>query len=75
MPSCDACGAHVSGDFYRVWAIDGELQGCPECVPRSHRFGPEPDDAYDGDFGKARHNAGKAYGGIKEDRDETVPTR
>ncbi|EMA01802.1 hypothetical protein C437_15321 [Haloarcula vallismortis ATCC 29715] len=33
MPSCDACGAHVSRRYYRVRkGRDGDLHGCPSCA-------------------------------------------
>jgi len=33
MPHCDACGAHVSTDYYRVRkGPDGDLHGCPSCT-------------------------------------------
>jgi len=31
MPECDQCGAHVSPDYWRVFAVDGELHGCLSC--------------------------------------------
>jgi len=29
--SCDNCGAHVTANYYRVFAVDGDLHCCPEC--------------------------------------------
>lgn len=65
---CAHCGASVSASFFRVWNVDGELNGCPECVPRSVRFG---EDVYGrdvedfDDFDKDRHNEGKPAGGVQ----------
>lgn len=62
-PACDRCGATVSHAFRRQWRDnDGRLDGCPECLPRSMRFGK---DVYDRDaadvedFDKDKPNAGK----------------
>jgi len=36
MATCDACGAHVTDDYRRVFATpDGELAGCPSCAARA----------------------------------------
>lgn len=52
-PECDRCGTVVSYRFYRVWAVDGELHGCRECLPRSVRFSnartPDPPEDFDVD--------------------------
>lgn len=67
--ACARCDNRVSPSFYRVWKVDGELNGCPECVPRSVRFG---EDVYGRDvddiegFDKDRHNKGKDPGGVQE---------
>lgn len=31
MPSCGNCGEYVTRHFVRVFGIDGEVYGCPEC--------------------------------------------
>lgn len=31
MPQCEHCGSHVSDDFHRVFAVDGDVEGCPHC--------------------------------------------
>lgn len=33
MPTCAACGEHVTARFQRVFAgNDGEVYGCPDCM-------------------------------------------
>ncbi|WP_457852053.1 DUF7563 family protein [Halalkalicoccus salilacus] len=33
MPRCNACGEHVTADFYRVYADnENNLHGCPACM-------------------------------------------
>lgn len=76
MTACDRCGEHVSPSFYRVWQVDGELDGCPECLPRSVRWGDEDPESVE-DFDKDKHNNAKPFGGVKRKGtdDEAVPTR
>lgn len=31
MPACSDCGGDVTRDFVRVFGIDGEVHGCPDC--------------------------------------------
>lgn len=31
MPPCGNCGEYVTRHFVRVFGIDGEVYGCPEC--------------------------------------------
>lgn len=31
MPECDSCGEFVTEKYRRVFEIDGELNGCPDC--------------------------------------------
>lgn len=35
MPECQECGNHVSENFIRVFGVDGEVHGCPECKSQS----------------------------------------
>lgn len=36
MPSCTACGGHISADFERVFATaSGLVTECPACEPAS----------------------------------------
>lgn len=30
--TCKGCGAHVSAEFKRVMAADGDVYGCPQCT-------------------------------------------
>lgn len=32
MPTCSDCDAYVSRDFIRVFGVDGEVHGCPNCM-------------------------------------------
>ncbi|SEW31549.1 DUF7563 family protein [Natrinema salifodinae] len=32
MPTCGNCGAYVTRDFVRVFGVDGDIQGCPDCA-------------------------------------------
>ncbi|NUB91168.1 hypothetical protein HT576_09060 [Haloterrigena sp. SYSU A121-1] len=32
MPTCGECDAYVTSDFVRVFGIDGEVYGCPDCT-------------------------------------------
>jgi len=32
MPDCENCGRHVTSDFLRVFGVDGEVHGCPNCT-------------------------------------------
>ncbi|WP_425498434.1 DUF7563 family protein [Natrinema soli] len=34
MPECDECGGFVTQDFIRVFGIEGEVHGCPNCMTR-----------------------------------------
>lgn len=36
MPECSNCGAHVSSDFYRVFAVRGDLEHCPSCPDKAN---------------------------------------
>lgn len=75
---CQRCSAHVSQSFHRQWANNqGVLEGCPECLPRSIRFGedvygrsPEDVEDFDGDA----PNAERDPGGIQQDDDAHAPT-
>lgn len=65
--ACDRCGAFVSQRFYDYWNVDGTLNGCRECLPRSIRFGEDlygrdPDDI---EFDVDIHNRGKDPGGVR----------
>lgn len=41
-PRCDRCNTPVSHEFSRQWSDnDGDLDGCPQCLPRSIRFGED----------------------------------
>lgn len=52
---CARCGSHVSPSYARQWADnDDRVQGCPECLPRSVRFG---EDVYDRDPADIEHDA------------------
>ncbi|WP_339103084.1 hypothetical protein [Haloterrigena salinisoli] len=31
MPTCGNCDAYVTGDFVRVFGVDDEVHGCPNC--------------------------------------------
>lgn len=67
---CSRCGYQVSPSFFRVWNVEGELNGCPECLPRSIRFGEDiygrdADDVED--FDKGQHNEKKPAGGIQRE--------
>lgn len=70
-PTCAECGATVSHAFHRQWADnEGVLHGCPECLPRSVRFG---DDVYGRapadveDFDGDTPNRGRDAGGVQRD--------
>lgn len=46
MRECARCGSTVSDQYWRVFAVDGQLHGCPECdtktsdhLPDSNRQG------------------------------------
>ncbi len=32
MPYCSDCDAFITRDFIRVFGIDGEVHGCPNCM-------------------------------------------
>lgn len=32
MPSCDNCNSFVTRDYSRVFSIEGQLHGCPQCM-------------------------------------------
>lgn len=32
MPECAECGKYVTQDFVRVFGIEGEVHGCPDCM-------------------------------------------
>ncbi|WP_425498442.1 DUF7563 family protein [Natrinema soli] len=32
MPECSDCGRFVTRDFIRVFGIEGEVYGCPDCM-------------------------------------------
>ncbi|TYL37847.1 hypothetical protein CV102_14020 [Natronococcus pandeyae] len=32
MPTCADCGEYVTRDFVRVFGVDGEVHGCPDCT-------------------------------------------
>ena len=32
MPECDGCGSHVTENYYRVFAVDGDLPACIHCA-------------------------------------------
>lgn len=32
MPTCGECDAYVTSDFIRVFGINGEVHGCPNCT-------------------------------------------
>ncbi|WP_306059951.1 DUF7563 family protein [Natronococcus wangiae] len=32
MPICGDCGEYVTRDFIRVFGVDGEVHGCPDCT-------------------------------------------
>ena len=38
-PSCDNCGSHVSHSYFRVYQIDGRLNGCEHCDELVRRNG------------------------------------
>ena len=31
MPTCGNCETYVTRDFVRVFGVDGEVHGCPNC--------------------------------------------
>lgn len=39
MAECNACGAHVTADFVRVFGVEGAVDGCPGCANNSELFG------------------------------------
>lgn len=41
MPECENCGNHLSADYVRVMIPEGygDIDKCPDCSPRSVRFG------------------------------------
>lgn len=43
MPECSNCGEHVSPEYFRVYAVDGELVDCLHCtgVSVGERLGVE----------------------------------
>lgn len=32
MPECAECGAYVTPDYVRVFGLDGEVNGCRNCM-------------------------------------------
>ncbi|WP_162832287.1 DUF7563 family protein [Natronolimnohabitans innermongolicus] len=32
MPTCGECDAYVTADFVRVFGVNGEVSGCPNCA-------------------------------------------
>ena len=67
VTECARCNAHVSPAYARQWADnDGTLRGCPQCLPRSVRFG---EDVYDRDPDDIEHekddpNRRAKHGGV-----------
>lgn len=41
-PQCSNCNTTVSHQFFRVWSVDGELNGCPKCKSRTQRYSNNP---------------------------------
>ncbi|WP_459806322.1 DUF7563 family protein [Halopiger thermotolerans] len=40
MQTCDQCGAKVSDQYWRVFAVEGTLHGCLNCERKAGQHGP-----------------------------------
>lgn len=39
MPTCRNCDRYVTRDFVRVFGLEGELHGCPNCTTYRELYG------------------------------------